>query len=267
MSRIYLAGNGWGVESAKKGLIPYFGDVVVISESEKERLNTLSDEIIVFDGYKPIVPHNVIVNNVCINVHYSLLPKYRGLHSTVWAILNDEDYLGLSIHLMNDNIDDGAIIHQKVFVNDGVKTSKEYMEAYNDYVADNLGKILKEFIEGKTLLIENNKKEATWVGRRNLNDCKVDFNKELHYLHCFFRALVDPYPLPYVEYKGEQLSITKVDFHFVNVETHIGRILNIDDDGLWVKAKDGYLIIKELKTHEGKIVPFSRFKIGQFFNC
>ena len=266
MTRIYLAGDGWGAESAKKGLLSCFDDVIVISEEEMNELNTLSGETIVFDGYKPIVPHDVIANNVCINVHYSLLPKYRGLHSTVWAILNDEDYLGLSIHLMNDNFDDGAIIHQKVYENDRVRTSRDYMETYNKYVADNIGLILKDFIEEKTQLIENNKKEATWVGRRNHQDCKVDFNKELHYLQCFFRALVAPYPLPYVEYKGEELSITKVDFHFVNVETHIGRILNIDDDGLWVKAKDGYLIIKELKNQEGTVVPFSKFKIGQYFN-
>lgn len=266
MSRIYLAGNGWGVESAKKGLLPYFNEVIIVSEEEKETINSLSGETIVFDGYKPIVPHNVIVNNVCINVHYSLLPKYRGLHSTVWAILNDEDYLGLSIHLMNDNIDDGAIIHQKRYKNDRVKTSREYIETYNDYVANNLGEILKNFIFGKTQLKENNKKDATWVGRRNHQDCKVDFNKELRYLNCFFRALVDPYPLPYVEYKDEEFSITKVDFHYINVLTHIGRILNIDSDGLWVKAKDGYLIIKELRDSNNNIVPLDRFRIGQYFN-
>lgn len=266
MSRIYLAGNGWGVESAKKGLIPYFDDVIVYSEAEKELINALSGETIVFDGYKPIVPHSVIANNVCINVHYSLLPKYRGLHSTVWAILNDEDYLGLSIHLMNDYFDDGAIIHQKVYKNDRVKTSREYMEAYNGYVADNLGWILTDFIEGKTQLKENNKAEATWVGRRNHQDCKVDFNKELRYLQCLFRALVEPYPLPFVVYKGDELIVTRVGFHFVNVETHIGRILNIDSDGLWVKAKDGYLIIKELVDQDNKIVDFDRFRIGQYFN-
>ncbi len=266
MSRIYLAGDGWGAESAKKGLLSYFNDVIVVTEDERELINSLSGETIVFDGYKPIVPHNIICNNVCINVHYSLLPKYRGLHSTVWAILNDEDYLGFTIHLMNDNFDDGNIIYQKAFENDRVKTSSEYIEKFNNYIADNLGAILNYFIEGKIQLKENNKKNATWVGRRNHHDCKIDFNRDLHYLHCFFRALVYPYPLPYVEYKGKELSITKVDYHPVNVETHIGRILNIDDDGLWVKAKDGYLIISEVKDQEGNVIPISEFKIGEYFN-
>lgn len=102
---------------------------------------------------------------------------------------------------MNDNFDDGAIIHQKKYKNDRIKTSREYMELYNCYIAENLGLILKEFIEGKTQLKENNKKEATWVGMRNHQDCKLDFNRDIHYLQCFFRALVAPYPLPYVEFK------------------------------------------------------------------
>lgn len=266
MSRIYLAGDGWGVESAKKGLISYFGEVIVISETEKDRLVALSDEIIVFDGYKPIVPHNVIANNVCINVHYSLLPKYRGLHSTVWAILNDEDYLGLSIHLMNDYFDDGAIIHQKAYENDRIKTSREYIETYNNYISDNLGKILVDYFSGGIILKENDKSKATWVGKRTHQDCKVDFNRGINYLKCFFRALVAPYPLPYVEYKGEEMSIVDVAFHYVNVETHLGRILNIDNDGIWVKVKDGYMIIKELRDQVNNVVSFDRFSIGQYLN-
>lgn len=56
--------------------------------------------------------------NKIINIHYSLLPKYRGYHSTVWAIINDEKYLGLTIHEMSEYIDDGDIIYQYKVEND-----------------------------------------------------------------------------------------------------------------------------------------------------
>lgn len=260
---IYLAGEGWGNESAYKGLCKQFSDIRHITDIT---LTELKDETIVFAGYKPLVPYEVLYNNKCINVHYSLLPKYRGLHSTVWSILNDEDYLGLSIHLMTEFIDDGPIIHQYRIKNDKVKTSNEFMGMLNAYIADNLGYIIGDYLNGKIITAENDKSKATWVGKRNHQDCKVNFNSDLHYLQCFFRALVEPYPLPYVEYKGEELKITKVGFHPVNVDTHIGRILNIDNDGVWVKAKDGYLIIKELKNQNDDKVELSRFKIGQYFN-
>lgn len=263
---IYIAGDGWGNECATSGLKKQFNKVIHVEDGLGPNLTDLKGEIIVFAGYKPLVPHRVIFDNDCINIHYSLLPKYRGLHATVWTIINDEDYVGLTIHKMTDYIDDGPIIHQYKLLNDRIKTSTEYIELLNAYVAENLGQVISDYINGRISLIDNNKSQATWVGRRNKQDCRVDFNKDLSYLRCFFRALVAPYPLPYVEYKGEELFITNVAFHEVNVETHIGRILNIDNDGLWVKVKDGYLIIKELKSNNNEPISFDRFRIGQYLN-
>ena len=266
LKTIYIAGEGWGNDCAIAGLSKSFRDIVHVSEDSCPCLTELKGETIIFAGFKPIVPRQVLVNNICINIHYSLLPKYRGLHATVWTILNDDDYIGLTIHLMTEYIDDGPIIHQYKVKNDRVKTSTQYIEILNSYIADNLGSVINDYIDGKIFLRENDKSQATWVGRRNHNDCKVDFNKDLRYLNCFFRALVAPYPLPYVIYKGEELTITQVDYHPVNVETHIGRILNIDQDGIWVKARDGYLIIRELRNSQHQLVPFETFKIGQYFN-
>lgn len=266
MRPIYIAGEGWGNDCAQRGLKKVFEEVISIGVDGKETLGHLKGETIVFAGYKPLVPHDVLANNDCVNVHYSLLPKYRGLHATVWMFLNDEDYVGLTIHQMTDFIDDGPIIHQYKVKNDRIRTCPAYMESFNDYIAEHLGEIMKDYIEGKITLQKNDKKEATWVGRRNHQDCRIDFSRDLNFQRCFFRTLVDPYPLPYVEYKGQELIVTKVEYHPVNVDTHIGRILNVDEDGIWVKAKDGYLIIKELRDVEGNTVTLSQFKIGQYFN-
>ena len=263
---IYIAGEGWGNECAIMGLHKQFAEIVHCEVEGGPHLTELKGETIVFAGYKPLVPHQVIVDNDCINIHYSLLPKYRGLHATVWTIINDEDYVGLSVHQMTDYIDDGPIIYQYKIENDRVKTCTEYMELLNVHVAENLGQILNDYLDGKINLIENDKSKATWVGKRNHQDCRIDFNKDIHYLQCFFRALVAPYPLPYVEYKGEEFTVTKAGFHIVNCDTHSGRILNIDDDGIWVKAQDGYLIIKEMRNQEDNVVSFDRFRIGQYFN-
>ena len=260
---IYIAGEGWGNECATKGLCTKFEKIVHV---EDHQLTDLKGETIVFAGYKPLVPRQVIADNDCINIHYSLLPKYRGLHATVWTILNDEDYVGFTIHQMTDFIDDGPIIYQYKLLNDRIKTCTEYIEIFNDYIAEHLGQIVNDYIQGKISLTENDKSQATWVGKRNHLDCRIDFNKDLHYLQCLFRALAAPYPLPYVVYNGEELSVIKVGFHFVNCDTHKGRILNIDNDGIWVKVKDGYMIIKELRDQNNNIVSFNRFRIGQYFN-
>ena len=274
--RIIVFGDGWGAVAVMKGLRNFGLHVYVVSNDEDvlrlaERtaaadLSVYDNELLLFAGYKPIVPNSVLEKNCCINIHYSLLPQYRGMHSTVWAILNDEPELGGTIHLMSQYIDDGDILYQFRVANDRTSTSRQYMETFNHIVEENIADVLMRFIQGNLVPQKQDKSKASWVGKRNEKDCMIDFSKPIAYQKAFFRALVDPYPLPYVIHKGNKYVVTKVDYHPSSVVTHIGRILNIDNEGLWVKCTDGYLILKELHDKDHNIVPLSTFRIGQYVN-
>ena len=275
--RIILLGDGWGAIAVYKGLSDFFLPVFVQTNDEELRsmanrlishsLSQYSGELLLFVGYKPIVPEEVLKRNTCINIHYSLLPAYRGMHSTVWAILNDESYLGATIHVMSPYIDDGPIIYQYKVENDFKSTSCDYMTMFNKKMMEVISGILSDYINGCIIPTEQDKSKASWVGKRNDKDCQIDFTKPISYQKAFFRALVSPYPLPFIVYKGMKYIVTKVAFHPSNVVTHIGRILNIDADGLWVKVSDGYMIIKELVGESGAAIDVCReFKIGQYLN-
>ena len=275
--RIILLGDGWGAIAVYKGLSDFFLPVFVQTNDDELRsmakreiahsLSQYSGELLLFAGYKPIVPEEVLRKNTCINIHYSLLPAYRGMHSTVWAILNDEPYLGATIHLMSQYIDDGPIIYQYKAVNDFKSTSCDYMNMFNKKITEVVSGVLSDYINGIVVPFEQDKNKASWVGKRNEKDCQIDFTKPISYQKAFFRALVSPYPLPYIVYKQTKYIVTKVAFHPSNVVTHIGRILNIDADGLWVKVSDGYMIIKDLLDESGnKIDVRDKFRIGQYLN-
>ena len=275
--RIILLGDGWGAIAVYKGLSNFFLPVFVQTNDEELRsmakreitltLSQYSDELLLFAGYKQIVPKEVLGKNTCLNIHYSLLPAYRGMHSTVWAILNDELYLGATIHLMSPYIDDGPIIYQYKVENDFVSTSCDYMNMFNKKITEDVSGVLSDYINGRIIPVEQDKSKASWVGKRNEKDCQIDFTKTISYQKAFFRALVSPYPLPYIVYKQTKYIVTKVAFHSSNVVTHIGRILNIDSDGLWVKVFDGYMIIKELLDESGNTIDVcENFKIGQYLN-
>lgn len=124
------------------------------------------------------------------------------------------------------------------------------MELFNKYVEENIEWIINEYFTERIQLRKQNKKEATWVGKRNLEDCRINFTHDISQIKRFFRALVSPYPLPFLTYKGVDYEILKIDFHETNCETNLGRVLNIDPDGVYIKIKDGYIIIKELKSRE-----------------
>lgn len=272
--RIILIGDGWGAKAVLEGLRNFRLPVFIVSSDEEilnlaenkttPDLDIYENELLLFAGYKPIVPKKVLESNVCINVHYSLLPQYRGLHSTVWAILNDEEYLGATIHLMDEFIDNGPILYQYKVKNDRVSNSRQYMEMFNSHIKDVIGYVLTDFLDGKIIPQKQDKSNASWVGRRNEKDCKIDFSKPLAYQKAFFRALVEPYPLPYFTHKRERYEVTKVDYHPSSVITHIGRILNIDNEGIWVKCADGYLVVQKIRNKDGKSVSFDTFKIGQY---
>lgn len=275
--RIILLGDGWGAIAVYKGLTDFCLPVFVQTNDEELRsmanreisypLSQYSGELLLFAGYKPIVSKDVLRKNTCINIHYSLLPAYRGFHSTVWAILNDEPYLGATIHLMSPYIDDGPIIYQYKTENDFVSTSCDYMNMFNKKMTEVVSGVLSGYINGSIIPIEQDKSKASWVGKRDEKDCQIDFSKPISYQKAFFRALVSPYPLPYIVYKQTKYIVTKVAFHPSNVVTHIGRILNIDADGLWVKVLDGYMIIKETLDESGNTIDVSgKFKIGQYLN-
>ena len=274
--RIVVFGDGWGAVAVLKGLKNFSLPVYVVSNDEdvlqltehtaEVDLSVYDNELLLFAGYKPIVPNAVLEKNCCVNIHCSLLPAFRGLHSTVWAILNDEDYLGASIHLMNEYIDDGDILYQYKVANDRVSTSRQYMEMFNEKISEVVADVLTRFINGSLVPQKQDKSKASWVGKRNEKDCMIDFSKPIVYQKAFFRALVDPYPLPYIIHKGNKYEVTKVGFHPSSIETHIGRILNIDNEGLWVKCADGYVVLEELRDENDNLTSLTRFRIGQYVN-
>ena len=272
-----LVGDGWGAIAAYKGLKSEFSEIKVFTTDKSfkailsrneymDNIEGLSDSLIICAGYKKIIDKDLLSANTFINIHYSLLPKYRGLHSTVWSILNGEKYLGLSIHLMNEFIDDGDIIYQHKVKNDLITSAPRYMELFNEFLENNLGEIIERFVSGQLSPVKQDKSKATWVGKRNLNDCKINFSRSNSYLNAFFRCLQDPYPLPFFEHKGAKIEVVKFSIHSVKCHTHIGRVLNIDNEGIWVKIKEGYLVVNEMRDEDGNIYSQSNFRIGQKLN-
>lgn len=277
---ICLIVEGWGGLAAYKSiikgdfdkieLITKDGVITDMAKTDKRTvfcdLNGILSDIVICAGYSKIIKGDLLRKKKFINIHYSILPKYRGFHSTVWAILNDEDHLGLTIHRMNEFIDDGPIIDQYIVFNDKKSTSRYYMEHFNEWVETNLYKVVLNYYNGQIKEKIQDISQATWVGKRNIEDCKLDFNQTNQYIFNFFRALVEPYPLPFIRMRGTKMEyrITKYELLNRKINTHVGRILNIDYNGIYVSTKEGYIILKELRNNNNEIVSFDDFKIGQY---
>lgn len=277
VNKVGFLGEGWGALAAISSLEKYFGieymgkdDKIISLLSNKHTIiNHLEDfncAYIICSGYKPIINKKFLNKHKVINIHYSLLPKYRGMHSTAWAIINDEDKLGLSIHIMNEFIDDGPIIHQKEFTNDKKSSAPQYIDRFNKYIQQNLCDILILYFNEKITPKEQNKELASWVGIRSDKHNYIDFKQTNSQIKRLFRVLSEPYPLPKIKYKNQQYNVTRIEFKQSVIIADLSRILNIDNEGVWVKSKDGYCILKEIKDEKNEIIPLSLFRIGKYIN-
>ena len=152
-----------------------------------------------------------------------------------------------------------------VFNNDFKSNSFEIMTHLLQQIENNISSVVEKYFNNEIKIIQQNKEEATYVGKRSYEDCKIPFDKGFDYLANFFRAIVAPYPLPYIRFKKtkKEYIVLKYKFHHTNVNTHIGRILNIDNEGLWVKSREGYVIIEQLVDKEMNDINIFTFKIGQ----
>ena len=139
---------------------------------------------------------------------------------------------------MNEYIDDGPILYQHRIKNVG-QTSKEVIVACNEHISLNLSKIISKLNTGALESTAQNKDDATWVCRRNKEDCLIDFNNQIEYLQLFFRALVEPYPLPQVIVKEQRLEISKYDLVLARYLDN-GRVVNIENEKAWIKVENGF---------------------------
>lgn len=274
--KICLAGNGWGAVAAFESLAKVFESIqIASSDNELHSLMRESDvlvstpesansDLVICAGYKKIIRKQDLEKKIYINVHYSLLPKYRGLHSVVWAVINGEERIGCSVHLMNEKIDDGPIIVQYETVAHK-KTSADIMNECNTWVANNLAKYVVSYINGEVKPVPQERKEATWVPMRDLDDCKIDFTNGYVEVDRLLRALVPPYPQPWFSYRERTFFIVNAIAIKRPYFCTPGRVVNIDSEGVWVKISDGLLLIRELSC-EGFRVEFNELRIGARLN-
>jgi methionyl-tRNA formyltransferase len=273
--KLFFLGSGHGGVAAFKSLQNVCSCVEVISSDPSIRMMLRSSDILrselssveapvgVMAGNLEILPAMFLSTHCVLNVHYSVLPRYRGLHSVVWAMLNLDPEYGLTVHLTNDRIDDGPIVYQYKHPYTG-ETSFAIMSHLNEVISAKLGNIVSDFLEGKTVPVPQDNRFATWVPRRNLNDCLFPFGWPSPRLRAFLLALVRPYPLPAVIAKSVRYEISIARIVDREYFAELGRVVNVDNEGAWVKCQDSLLVIEELTDPVGKTTSAAKtLRLGQ----
>jgi len=272
-STVVPIGEGHGYLSLVKGLLPMANQVVILDDFSSDLPNEFrskfrfsrqsissalnEDVLFVSSGFRELIPSSFLNKTNFLNIHYALFPKYRGMHSIVWALLNGEDEIGITIHEMNAILDSGPIIFQHG-IEVGNKSSWDLMIECDRWIEINVSRIIELYLLGELPPRQQNHKLATYVTRRTLNDCKVDWHKWNAVLFSrYLRALVDPYPLPFFTFDNVTWNITSAEISFNDYIEMPGRVVYRDFDAVYVKLDGGVLKLKTVQDSNNleKILP------------
>jgi methionyl-tRNA formyltransferase len=233
--------------------IPVHTPKTLRDESFAQLLDTYKPEIIVVVAYGKILPLNVIEYPKfgCVNLHVSLLPKYRGAAPMQRAIMEGESETGVTVMYMAEGLDTGDIISVEKFP----ILPEDDFEAIHDRSAEVGGKLLSETIEkiygGTADRIPQDDSLACYAKKVEKEDCKIDFNLPARQLDCIIRG-VTPIPGAFAYHNGKMLKINKA--RPIDGKGKPGEVIDLSDKGegyVTVACGEGALRVSHL-IPEGK---------------
>jgi methionyl-tRNA formyltransferase len=250
---------------AKEKGLPLFQPASIRKNPEfLETLRSLKPDVIAIAAYGQILPKEILdlPPHGCINVHFSLLPKYRGAAPLQWALINGDEDTGVTIFRLKDGtVDSGPILMQKKVM------------VHDEDNADILGKRLA--VIGAELLIETldgladgsleavpqNDRLATRAPMLKKEDGHVDWTRKAKAVWGQIRGMT-PWPGAFTSLKGKRLKIHAAELVDHPKKGEPGEILEVTDDGLQVACGQGSLLIKDLQLEGGKRLAAAVFLKG-----
>lgn len=220
---------------------------------DTEFINTISllnPDLIIVVAFR-ILPKDIftIPKFGSINLHASLLPKYRGAAPINWAVINGEKETGVTTFFLKEKVDAGNIILQKKIAiedNDDAGSLQDKLSVLGSETVLETVKLIKE---GNIVPQQQDESLASPAPKIFKEDCLINWDQQAEKIHNFIRGL-SPYPTAFTYLGNKIVKIFKTNLTDISKKQTQGKIL-IEDKKLFVIAKDYLLEVLELQT-EGK---------------
>lgn len=228
-----------------------------------ELLQKLAPEMIVVAAFGQILPKTVIdyPKLGCLNIHPSLLPKYRGAAPLNWQIINGEAKTGVTIMLMDEGMDSGDILLQEETDLDANETYGELHDRLANLGATLLIKTIEQIIEGTIQRQRQDASAMTLAPRLTKETGRINWNDEASAIINLIRGL-SPSPAAYTMLDGLPLKVFKAEIQPGNINQPPGTIGEAGAAGLPVATSDGYVILKDIQLAGKKRMLIADFLRG-----
>nr|MBP3598145.1 methionyl-tRNA formyltransferase [Eubacterium sp.] len=194
----------------------------------------------------------------CINVHASLLPKWRGAAPIQWSILEGDEKTGVTIQQMNEGIDTGDILLTEEFVIGPEETGESLFERLSELGGPLVLETLKRAEEGTLKPVPQDDEKSTYAKMLTKELGKLDFSWDAKRLEQYVRGL-NSWPSAYTYFRGKMLKIWKAEVVDRNTDAAKGTVAEVEKNSFSIQTGDGLLRLLEIQL-EGK----KRMNAGDF---
>ena len=237
-------------ELALENNLPVFQPVKMRDGTALAQIKALEPDILVVVAYGRILPDDILAvpKYGAINVHGSLLPKYRGAAPIQWAVLNGDKVTGVTTMYLASEMDTGDIIYTDETEIGEYETSGELFDRLKDMGAELLVKTLRDIDAGAAPRTPQDHSKASYVTMLDKSICPIDWNKTPREVLKHIYGL-QPWPVATMELEGKTVRVFAAKYTDGKTEKTPGAVVSADNGGLEIACAGGEtLLITELQA-------------------
>jgi methionyl-tRNA formyltransferase len=241
-------------EEALKNNLPCFQPERPRVPEFVERVRNLEPEAIIVSAYGHIISKDIldIPPYGCINIHASLLPRYRGAAPINWAIIRGETKTGITTMLMDEKMDTGDILMQREVPISDTCTAGELHDILAPLGAELLIETIEGLENGSVKPVPQDDSKATYAPKLKKEDGLIDWQKSAKEIYDFIRGM-NPWPGAYTSLRKKMLKIWTAKTEKRDGTTgRAGEIIGVSEEKVVVRAGKGSVGLLEVQSEGGK---------------
>lgn len=250
-------------EKALEYEIPVYQPVKVRDPEFVEVLKGLEPEIMVVVAFGQILPKSVldIPKYGCVNVHASLLPRYRGAAPIQWVVIDGEKESGVTTMMMDVGLDTGDMLEKAVVVLEPDETGGSLHDKLSALGAELIVSTLQKIEDGTIVRTPQTDENTCYAKMLNKSMGDIDWTMDAAAIERLIRGL-NPWPSAYTKWTGKTLKIWKAEVLENEYDGVPGEVVYTDKNSLLVKTGKGTLALKELQPEGKKRMEIDAFLRG-----
>lgn len=242
--------------------IPVYQPRTLRDGSSDELIQQLAPDIIVVVAYGCIIPPQLLhtAKYGCINLHVSLLPKYRGSAPIQWAVLNGDAETGVSIMQLDEGLDTGDVLMVEPVAIDPEETSGELFDRVSAVGAKTLVDALAKIEAGQLTPVPQDHSKATLAPPLSKDTARFAFTEDAAHIHNWVRGM-NPWPTAWFEQDGKRIKVSECRLAENPQNAAPGTVLALKP--LTVAAQNGAVALLSVTPEGGKPMAGTAWAAGR----